>query len=212
MASMSGHKIFGPKGIGLLYKNSKVSLIPIIHGSTRYNNIRPGTPPLPLIVALSKAMRLAINDLDRKEAFVKRLNDKIVHDISHYKDIKINQTKYSIPHILNISLMNIKPESFVHAMEEHEVYISTNTACSSGELSTSVMAIYNDKARATTTIRISLSSITTLDDVNKYGIMSGKFVTSNSFIISDINSARSSGLFNDFSESSVFSLTSLIPT
>ncbi|MDY3947946.1 MAG: cysteine desulfurase family protein [Bacilli bacterium] len=168
MASMSGHKIFGPKGIGLLYKNSKVSLIPIIHGSTRYNNIRPGTPPLPLIVALSKAMRLALNDLDRKEAFVKRLNDKIVHDISHYKDIKINQTKYSIPHILNISLMNIKPESFVHAMEEHEVYISTNTACSSGELSTSVMAIYNDKARATTTIRISLSSITTLDDVNKF--------------------------------------------
>lgn len=168
MASMSGHKIFGPKGIGFLYKNSKVSLIPIIHGSTRYNNIRPGTPPLPLIVALSKAMRLALNDLDHKEAFVKRLNDKIVHDISHYKDIKINQTKYSIPHILNISLMNIKPESFVHAMEEHEVYISTNTACSSGELSTSVMAIYNDKARATTTIRISLSSITTLDDVNKF--------------------------------------------
>ena len=168
MASMSGHKIFGPKGIGLLYKNSKVSLIPIIHGSTRYNNLSPGTPPLPLIVALSKAMRLALNDLDRKEAFVKRLNDKIVNDISHYKDIKINQTKYSIPHILNISLMNIKPESFVHAMEEHEVYISTNTACSSGELSTSVMAIYNDKARATTTIRISLSSITTLDEVNKF--------------------------------------------
>lgn len=168
MASMSGHKIFGPKGIGLLYKNSKVSLIPIIHGSTRYNNLRPGTPPLPLIVALSKAMRLALSDLDRKEAFVKRLNDKIVNDISHYKDIKINQTKYSIPHILNISLMNIKPESFVHAMEEHEVYISTNTACSSGELSTSVMAIYNDKARATTTIRISLSSITTLDEVNKF--------------------------------------------
>lgn len=168
MASMSGHKIFGPKGIGLLYKNSKVSLIPIIHGSTRYNNLRPGTPPLPLIVALSKAMRLALNDLDRKEAFVKRLNDKIVNDISHYKDIKINQTKYSIPHILNISLMNIKPESFVHAMEEHEVYISTNTACSSGDLSTSVMAIYNDKARATTTIRISLSSITTLDEVNKF--------------------------------------------
>ena len=168
MASMSGHKIFGPKGIGLLYKNSKVSLIPIIHGSTRYNNLSPGPPPLPLIVALSKAMRLALNDLDRKEAFVKRLNDKIVNDISHYKDIKINQTKYSIPHILNISLMNIKPESFVHAMEEHEVYISTNTACSSGELSTSVMAIYNDKARATTTIRISLSSITTLDEVNKF--------------------------------------------
>ena len=168
LATISSHKIYGPKGIAMLYKNSTVKIKPIIYGSGQSNDLKPGTPPLPLIVALSKAMRLALNDLDRKEAFVKRLNDKIVNDISHYKDIKINQTKYSIPHILNISLMNIKPESFVHAMEEHEVYISTNTACSSGELSTSVMAIYNDKARATTTIRISLSSITTLDDVNKF--------------------------------------------
>lgn len=168
MASMSAHKIYGPKGIGLLYKNSKVNLTPIIHGSSKSSNLRPGTPPLPLIVALSKALRLALNDIDKKEDFVRRLNNKIVDDLSHYPDIKINQTKYSIPHILNISLMNIRPESFVHAMEEHEVYLSTNTACSSGELSTSVMAIYNDKTRATTSIRISLSNLTTLDEINKF--------------------------------------------
>ena len=168
MASMSGHKIFGPKGVGMLYKSEKVTLVPIIHGSSKSSDIRPGTPPLPLIVALSKAMRISLNDLDKKEAFVKRLNEKIVSDISHYDAIKINKTKYSIPHILNISLMNIKPESFVHAMEEHEVYLSTNTACSSGELSTGVMALYGDTKRATTTIRISLSSVTTIDEVNKF--------------------------------------------
>lgn len=168
LASMSAHKIYGPKGIGLLYKSKKIELVPLIHGSSKSSVIRPGTPPLPLIVALSKALRLALMDLDKKENFVKRLNDKIVNDLSHYDNIKINKTKYSIPHILNISLMNIKPESFVHAMEEHEVYISTNTACSSGELSTSVMAIYNDKKRAMTTIRISLSSITTLEEVNQF--------------------------------------------
>ena len=100
--------------------------------------------------------------------YIKRLNDKIIDHISKYEDLKINKTKYSIPHILNISLNNIKPETFIHAMEQHEVYLSTNTACSSGDLSTSVMAIYNDPKRATTTIRISLSSMTTNDEINKF--------------------------------------------
>lgn len=168
LASMSAHKIFGPKGIGILYKADKIELVPLIHGSSKGNNVRPGTPALPLIVALSKALRIALTDLEKKEMYVKRLNDKIIDDLSNYEGIKINQSKYSIPYILNISLMNIKPETFIHAMEEHEVYLSTNTACSSGDLSTSVMAMYNDAKRAVSTIRISLASITTNDEINKF--------------------------------------------
>lgn len=168
LASFSGHKIYGPKGIGLLYKSEKVDIVPLIHGSSKDFPLRAGTPPLPSIVALSKAIRLCLMDLDKKELYVKKLNEKIVDDLSHYPNLKFNNTKYSIYHVINISLMDIKPESFVHAMEDHEVYISTNTACSSGELSTSVMAIYGDKKRAMTTIRISLSCNTTMDEVNKF--------------------------------------------
>ena len=168
LASFSGHKIYGPKGIGLLYKSEKVDIVPLIHGSSKDFPLRAGTPPLPLIVALSKAIRLCLMDLDKKELYVKKLNEKIVDDLSHYPNLKFNNTKYSIYHVINISLMDIKPESFVHAMEDHEVYISTNTACSSGELSTSVMAIYGDKKRAMTTIIISLSCNTTMDEVNKF--------------------------------------------
>ena len=168
LASFSGHKIYGPKGIGLLYKSEKVDIVPLIHGSSKDFPLRAGTPPLPLIVALSKAIRLCLIDLDKKELYVKKLNEKIVDDLSHYPRLKFNNTKYSIYHVINISLMDIKPESFVHAMEDHEVYISTNTACSSGELSTSVMALYGDKKRAMTTIRISLSCNTTMDEVNKF--------------------------------------------
>ena len=168
LASFSGHKIYGPKGIGLLYKSEKVDIVPLIHGSSKDFPLRAGTPPLPLIVALSKAIRLCLMDLDKKELYVKKLNEKIVDDLSHYPNLKFNNTKYSIYNVINISLMDIKPESFVHAMEDHEVYISTNTACSSGELSTSVMALYGDKKRAMTTIRISLSCNTTMDEVNKF--------------------------------------------
>ena len=168
MASMSGHKIFGPKGIGFLYKNSKVNITPLIHGSGKFNDLRSGTPPLPLVVALSKACRIALTDLERREASVKRLNDRLVEELSNIDGIIINSTKYSIPHVLNISLSNVRPETFIHALEEDEIYVSTNTACSSGELSTSVMAIYNDRARATSTIRISLSYVTTNEEINKF--------------------------------------------
>lgn len=168
LASMSGHKIFGPKGIGFLYKSSMVKIIPLIYGSGKSNDLKPGTPPLPLIAALSKAIRLASDSLEKKERFISLLNDKITSSLSKYPNIIINKTKYSIPQILNISVMDVMPEVMVHALDKHEIYLSTNTACSSGDISNSVIAIYNDINRAKHTLRISLSYVTTTEEVNKF--------------------------------------------
>ena len=168
LASLSVHKFYGPKGIGIFYKNSSVKLKPIIYGSGKSNMLNPGTPPLPLVAASAKALRLASVDLDKKERFVLVLNNKIKEYLKKYPNILINSSKYSIPHILNISLLDVKPESFVHALETHEIYLSTNTACSSGDISNSIMSIYNDKERAMHTIRISLSNITTTDEINTF--------------------------------------------
>lgn len=168
LASMSAHKIFGPKGIGFLYKSNMIKITPLIYGSGKSNNLKPGTPPLPLIAALSKAVRLANNDLEKRERFINLLNDRIVNALAKYPNIKINKTKYSIPHILNVSIMNVMPETMIHALDKYEIYVSTNTACASGELSHSVMALYNDTKRSKHTIRISLSHITTTEEVNKF--------------------------------------------
>jgi len=168
LASMSGHKIFGPKGIGFLYKSSMIKITPLLYGSGKYNELNPGTPPLPLIAALSKAIRLANVDLEKKERFVNLINEKIINELKKYPNIIINKTKYSIPQILNISVMDVMPESLIHALEKHEIYIGTNTACSSGDISNSVMAIYNDQKRAKHTLRISLSHVTTTDEINKF--------------------------------------------
>lgn len=166
MASMSGHKIYGPKGIGMLYKKIGINIKPILYGSNK--DIRPGTPALPLIVSFSKALRIANSDLDKKENTIKKHNDKICEFLSGYPKILINKTPYSIPNILNISLMNIKPETFIHALEKHDVYVSSNTACSSGKISSAVLGVYGDKKRALTTIRISLSYMTTNEEVNEF--------------------------------------------
>ena len=168
LATFTAHKIYGPKGIGVLYKNNNINIAPILYGSGKSNMLNPGTPAVPLIVSLSKALRLATIDLEKRERFIERLNLKIVDALTKYEGVMINKTKYSIPHILNISLRNIKAETFLHALEEYEVYVSSNTACASGNLSTSVLAIYNDKVRASSTLRISLSHLTTTDEVNKF--------------------------------------------
>lgn len=167
LASVSGQKIFGPKGIGFLYKSSMIKLTPLLYGSTK-ENINPGTPPLPLIAALSKAVRLANENLEKKERFVTLLNEKIVNTLSKYPNILFNKTKYSIPHILNISVMDVMPEVMVHALANHEIYVSSNTACSSGEVSNAVLAVYSDLNRAKHTIRISLSHVTTTEEINRF--------------------------------------------
>lgn len=167
LASVSGQKIFGPKGIGFLYKSSMIKVTPLLYGSTK-ENINPGTPSLPLIAALSKAVRLANENLEKKERFVTLLNEKIVNTLSKYPNILFNKTKYSIPHILNISVMDVMPEVMVHALASHEIYVSSNTACSSGEVSNAVLAVYNDLNRAKHTIRISLSHVTTTEEINRF--------------------------------------------
>ena len=168
LATFTAHKIYGPKGIGVLYKSNNIGISPILFGSGKTNMLNPGTPAVPLIVALSKAVRLATTDIEKRERFIERLNIKIVDALKKYNGVMINKTKYSIPHILNISLRNIKAETFLHALEEFEVYVSSNTACSSATLSSAVMAVYNDKVRASSTLRISLSHLTTTDEVNKF--------------------------------------------
>ena len=166
LASMSAHKIYGPKGIGLLYKRDKIKIKPLMYGNKK--DFRPGTPSLPLIASFSKALRISNTDLSSKEEKVSKLNNKICEALKQYPKILINQTKYSIPHILNFSLMSIKPETFIHALEIHEIYLSSNTACSSGKISNAVINIYHDKQRALTTIRISLSFLTKNSEVNTF--------------------------------------------
>ena len=130
--------------------------------------MRGGTPSLPLIVAFSKALRLAVTNESKNESAVKLLNEKLVTTLKKYPEIVINKTGYSVPHIVNISLMNIRPETFIHALEKRDIYIGSNTACSHGKMSSTLMAMFKDERRASTSLRICLSHLTSFDDINKF--------------------------------------------
>ena len=166
--SMSMHKIFGMKGIGLLIKKENISINNLIHGGKSSTSYRSGTPALPLIVSSMKALELIIPNIDNNYKHVEKLNNKIVSYLKKYDRVHINSTKNSIPYIINFSTLDIKPETFIHAMEEYDIYLGTKSACSTGDSSDSVYAIYKDIEVSTHSIRISLSYKNTIEEVETF--------------------------------------------
>ena len=169
LASFSGHKIYGLKGVGALIKKEKVMLEPLIHGGKSTTIFRSGTPAGPLIVSLSKALRLSLENLDKKYDYVLKLNQYLKEELKKYEGVYINSNNKCLPHVLNISIPNIKSETFQHALEKYDIYISTQTACSSkGNPSQAVYAVTKDKQKALTSLRISLSYLTTKEELKKF--------------------------------------------
>ena len=167
LASISGQKFYGMKGIGALIKKEGLVIEPLIHGGKSTTVFRSGTPATPLIVSLSKALRLAYDNYEEKYNKVVELNKYLIDKLSKL-DVSINSNSYSLPHIVNVSIKNIKPETMQHALEEYDIFISTQTACSKGEYSKAVYAVTRDKEKATHSIRISLSYLTTYEELDKF--------------------------------------------
>lgn len=169
MASFSAHKFYGLKGIGALIKKKKIVIESLIHGGKSTTDYRSGTPILPLIISMAKALRLANVDLTDKYQYVQGLSNELRIFFKNYDKVSINSPIDAIAHILNISIENVKPESMLHALEHSEVYISTKSACSSTKsLSEAVYTVTHNEERAKTSIRISLSYLTTKEEIELF--------------------------------------------
>lgn len=169
MASMSSQKFYGMKGVGALLKNKNLEIEPIIYGGKSTTIYRSGTPATALIVSMSKALRLVYEDFEEKYAHVLELSNYLKQKLQLIDGIILNSTSYSLPHIVNISILNVKPETILHALEEDDIYISTQTAChKAGDLSTSVLELTKNELYATHSIRISISYLTTKNEINQF--------------------------------------------
>lgn len=166
LCSFSAHKIYGLKGIACLIKKEKIELTPLIHGGKSQTIYRASTPTVALMVSMAKALKIALSNLDKKYDYVLNLKEKLVSSLEKCDLITINSGNNCIPHIINISLKNIKSETFLHALELHDVYISTKTACSSNkEESSTLKALGKSKDISTKSLRISISYKTTEEDI-----------------------------------------------
>ena len=166
-ASFSGQKFYGMKGVGLLYKKESIVIDPLIHGGKSTTIYRSGTPALPLIVSISKALRLIYDDFDNKQKYIKEIHDYLMEKLNKL-ELDINSNEYSINQIVNFSLKNIKGEVMLHALEQDDIYVSTQTACATGDYSFAIYALTNDKNRARNSIRVSISHLTTKEEIDKF--------------------------------------------
>ena len=159
LISISSHKFYGPKGIGLLLKHKNIKLKPLIYGERTYN--------LGLLKGLTMALEKALENQEEKYKKVEGLNNYLKDNLKNLPNIIINQSPNSIPHILNISVLNFKPETFLHYLEMSHIYISTQSACATNDYSESVYELTKNKELATTSVRISLSHLTTKKELDK---------------------------------------------
>lgn len=168
LASFSAQKFYGFRGIGCLIKRENIVIEPLIHGGKSTTVYRSGTPATNLICSCAKALRLVYEDFDDKYKHVLELNKYLREKLKDNEDIHINSPISAIPHILNISIKNIKPETMQHALEEEDIYVSTNTACSTSKKSIAVYELTKDEDYATHSIRISLSYLTTKEEIDTF--------------------------------------------
>ncbi len=187
MLSISGHKIHGPKGIGILYVNSKVKLKPISYGGGQQNGMRNGTLNVPGIAGIGLATTMITEGLSAKRDNLYAIKDHFLTEVSKIDRVSVNgcrvgdDAKFMVyetaPHIMNISVNGLRSEVMLHALEERGVYVSAGSACAShSKKESSTLKSMGASAESMDgALRFSMSEFTTMEDID-YAIESLKEV------------------------------------
>ena len=170
LLSASGHKFHSPKGVGFLYIRSGIKLTSLIHGGSQERNRRAGTENTFGIVAMANAMKNCYEHLKEDNIQMQTLRDELLSLIlkniegSHLNGCMHNRLNNNI----NIYFENINGELLLILLNQNGVCASLGSACTTGSIDPShvIMAISNDKKRASSSLRLTLSKYTTKDEVN----------------------------------------------
>lgn len=169
LITITPHKFYGLSGIGILIKRSNVSITAQIDGGKSTTIYRSGTPTLALIVSSAKALQLAYDEEKSSYDYILKLNNIIKNGLVKYKRVHINSTANSINNIINFSVKGIRAIDLERRLESYSIYVSTKTSCCPIETpSKLVYALTRDKSLSSSSIRLSISSFTTLDDVLEF--------------------------------------------
>ena len=167
--SLTAHKFYGLNGIGLLIKRRNLALEPLIHGGESTTIYRSGTPTVALASSLACALDLAVTDLPGRVDHVAKLNAELRAALSTYPLVRINSPEHAIPHVLNLSVRNVKGTVFQRELDAKGICVSVKSACSSDGLpSRAVFAVSRDRRNALSSWRISLSHLTTEDEIKAF--------------------------------------------
>ena len=167
--SFSSHKIYGPKGMGGLYKKRDVKIDSLVIGGGQEKGLRSGTENVPGILGFGKACELTKRDLDKRLENAKVIKEYLLEKLDdNLEDYKINTPENATNFIVSLSILDIRAEVLLHYLEGDEIYISTASACTSNgtHKSTTLEQIGLDDKYAEGTIRICTSKDTTKEDID----------------------------------------------
>ncbi|MEM1577460.1 MAG: cysteine desulfurase family protein [Candidatus Pacearchaeota archaeon] len=174
MLSGSSHKVYGPKGIGLLYKREGIKIDALLHGGGQEFGLRSSTENVPGIIGFSKALELCYKDLEEESKREEKLRDKIIREVLDYDFIKVKLNgdwpKNRIFNNANFSFYGIEGEALVLTLNEYGIATSTGSACSEKSLKPShvLIAIGLKPSEAHGSLRITLGMLTTQEEINYF--------------------------------------------
>ncbi len=170
LMSLTAHKIYGPKGIGALYvrRKPRIRLEAQMHGGGHERGFRSGTLPTHQIVGMGEAYRIAKEDLEKDQAHVKKLADRLWNGLKDIPEVYLNgENAKRIDNVMNISFAFIEGESLMMAI--NELAVSSGSACTSASLEPSYVlrALGVADELASSSIRFSFGRMTTEADIDR---------------------------------------------
>lgn len=171
LVSLSAHKFYGPRGVGILVKREGINLHPLLIGGGQEGGLRSGTENVPGIAGMAKAMRLVTENQKGEEKRLAQMSRRLREGLAAIPDCIVNTPETeAAPHIINFSIPGVKAEVLVHSLEEKGFLVSTRSACSSkaNEPSRVLMATGMDKQTALSAIRVSLGRENQLEDIEQF--------------------------------------------
>ena len=167
--SLTAHKFYGLNGIGVLVKRRGLALEPLIHGGESTTIYRSGTPTVALACSLAAALEKAVAELPQRVEYIRSLNTRLRAELAKYSKVRINSPESAVPQILNLSVQNVKGTVFQRELDAKGVCVSVKSACSSDGLpSRAVFAVSRDRRNALSSWRISLSHLTTAQEIDSF--------------------------------------------
>lgn len=166
LLSLSAHKFHGPRGVGILYKKSGRKIQALLTGGGQEKGERSTTENLPGIVATTKALRMALEE----KSVTGELRQKLWKELATKPEIRIFSPEDGASHVLCFAIKGVRGEVVVHAFENHGIYISTTSACSSkkADSSSTLYAMDVPTEWATGAVRVSFSNDNTTEEVEQF--------------------------------------------
>ena len=166
LMSLSAHKFHGPRGVGILYKKFGRKIQALLTGGGQEKGERSTTENLPGIVAATKALRMALEE----KSITGELRNQLWNELVQKPEIRIFSPEEGASHILCFAIKGVRGEVLVHAFENHGIYISTTSACSSkkADSSSTLYAMDVPTEWATGAVRVSLSNDNTTEEVEQF--------------------------------------------